>query len=161
MTNKILNCRRIVNPPVSTDGWSALTRTFFSFMSLCKRPWPCRKRIPSTTSRAIWSLSLSDKPAWQRKISFRGIHGFHFLQHLQHYNLPSSLYRGLCAAAPWWAARRCWSHLRTCDRSRSRAGWRAAHASAGSWSNTHPIRDMRKIISCHMIEKECNLDMTV
>lgn len=33
-------------------------------MSRCRRPWPCRKRIPSTTSRAIWSLSLSDKPAW-------------------------------------------------------------------------------------------------
>lgn len=44
---------------------SFLTRTFFSFMSLCRRPWLCRKRIPSTTSRAIWSLSLRDKPAWR------------------------------------------------------------------------------------------------
>ena len=49
---------------LSCTSHTERTRTFFSFMSLCRRPWLCRKRIPSTTSRAIWSLSLSDKPAW-------------------------------------------------------------------------------------------------
>lgn len=41
-------------------------------MSRCNRPWLWRKRIPSTTSRAIWSLSLSDKLAWRRQMKGKG-----------------------------------------------------------------------------------------
>lgn len=92
-----------------------LTRTFFSFMSLCKRPWLCRKRIPSTTSRAIWSLSRSDKPAWERESkdgeegltvnteSDRRWHLFTCKQSVPLHstiNSPSGPCTGLCAAAP-------------------------------------------------------------
>lgn len=90
-----------------TSQAADLTRTFFNFMSRCRRPWPCRKRIPSTTSRAIWSLSLSDKPAWlKNKIKSETVRWkIKFIWHkpVSKHGIiqsPSGLCRGLCAAAP-------------------------------------------------------------
>lgn len=38
---------------LSTTEMEILTSTFFSFMSLCTRPWECRNLIPWVTSREI------------------------------------------------------------------------------------------------------------
>lgn len=75
MTNVHLTCtlQRSHNP----QRWGAIwgkqllrTSTFFSLMSRCTRPWLCRKRIPSTTSRATCKRVSSISPAWGDKRAY-------------------------------------------------------------------------------------------